>query len=400
MKITDVRTAISSFGFRNCIFVMVHTDEGITGIGEVVYKRKDMMVEAGIQELRRYLVGKDPTNIEDHFEKMYRDAFLVGGALQTAPMGAIEIAMWDILGKSLNAPIYKLLGGKCRDRIPVYCHCRCGPSPETFVENINGCVRRGYRAIKTTLPLFYGGNAEVSIDNSKGHHFGYSGTGGMIPPCHKETELLAPDVFKRIAEYFLAAREAVGPEVHLMVDCHGRLSPANARRLLRELESANLTFVEEPVPAENAAALREVVRESPIPIATGERWSTVYDAQRFLRENAVHIAQPDVVYCGGIAQTKKIAALCEAQYVPIAPHNPNGPIATMASLHVAAAVPNFLMLETIGSVEDLELADEFIEPGYQLADGQMLLPDRPGLGVTFNESACGRHPYQPFKGWR
>ena len=400
MKITNVKTKLAALGPRNCIFVAIETDEGITGIGETLYKRKAKMVEAGIHELARYLIGQDPTRIEDHFEKMYRDAFLVGGGLQTAPISAVEIALWDILGKQLQAPIYKLMGGPTRDRVPVYCHCLCGPDPETFVQNSLRCVQRGYRALKVTLPLFYGAGGQGYVDGKPvGSSSGYSGTWGKLNPSHKETELLAPDTLPRIRDFFVAAREALGPQIQLMVDCHGRLSPKAAIRLCELLADLKLLFVEEPVPPENEAALGFVAERSPIPIATGERWSTIYDARRFLSKH-VSVAQPDVVWCGGLSQAKKIAAFAEAEYIGIAPHNPNGPLATMASLHLAASIPNFLILETIGSDEIRQQESQVASPLPSLEDGCLPLPKGPGLGIDLDWDACNRFPYQPFDGWR
>jgi galactonate dehydratase len=401
MKITAIRTLLAALGAKNCIFVLVETDAGITGLGETVLKRKSKMVEAGIHELARYLVGKDPTCIEDHWEKMYRDSFWVGGAMHTTPISAVEIALWDILGQSLGAPIYKLMGGPTRERVPVYCHCAAGATPEEFAANAAACVQRGYRALKVTLPLFYGAQSSVNLSGQSARaSFGYSGTWGELDRCLKETELLPPDVFRRIRNFFVAARESVGPQVHLMVDCHGRFSPANARRLCDALADLDLLFIEEPVPPENVEALRQVREFSRTPIAAGERWSTVYDARRYLGPQAVAVAQPDVVNCGGLMQAKKIAALAEAEYIAIAPHNPNGPVATCAALHLAASIPNFLILETIGSDEERALQAEVVQPPLRLEDGCLLLPDGPGLGMRLNEEACQKYPYQPFEGWR
>lgn len=400
MKITEVTTKLVALGPRNCVFVRIETDDGIVGYGETLYKRKAKMVEAGIHELARYLIGRDPTHIEDHFEKMYRDAFLVGGGLQTAPISAVEIALWDILGKQLDAPIYKLLGGPTRDRVPVYCHCLSGPDPETFADNARNVVRRGYRAFKTTLPLFYGAQGKGYVEGQPaGSSSGYSGTWGEIDRSHKETELLDADVFRRWRDFFVAARDAVGPRIQMMVDCHGRLSPANAVRLCDALADVDLLFVEEPVPPENADALAHVITHSSIPIATGERWSTIYDARRFLGTKLA-VAQPDVVWCGGLAQARKIAALAEADYVSIAPHNPNGPLATVASLHLAASIPNFLILETVGSDEIRTMEQSVAHPLPELDDGCLYLPHGPGLGIELDWEACDRYPYQPFDGWR
>jgi galactonate dehydratase len=405
MKITGLRTVLAALGAKNCVFVLIETDEGIVGLGETVLKRRSKMIEQGIHALGRYLIGKDPTHIEDHWEKLYRDSFWVGGPMATTPLSAVEIALWDILGQSLGVPIYKLMGGPTRDRVPVYCHCAAGETPEEFAANAVACVQRGYRGLKVTLPLFYGGQRTVKVAGQGGEtaqraNFGYSGTWGEIDRSLKETELLPPATYRRIGEFFAAAREAVGPDIHLMVDCHGRLSAANAIRLCDALAPYDLLFIEEPVPPENVDALREVTNRSVVPIASGERWSTIYDARRFLGPRSVAIAQPDVVNCGGLMQAKKMAAIAEAEYVSLAPHNPNGPIATVANVHLAASIPNFLILETIGSDEDKALQAQIIDPPLRFEDGCLLLPTGPGLGARLNEEACKQYPYQTFEGWR
>ena len=401
MKITSLDVRSAAVGAKNCIFVIVKTDEGITGYAETIMKRKTRMMEAGIHELSRFLVGQDPTRIEDLWEQMYRDSFWVGGPAHATPLSAVEIALWDILGKSLGVPIYRLLGGPTRDRIPVYCHCATGPTPESFATAAAACVAAGHRAIKAGIPLMYGGDTGVRVNgHGTRHDFGYYGTRGAIPPSLKETELLPADFFTQIREFFIAAREAVGPKVHLMVDAHGRLSPANARRLCESLADVDLLFVEEPVPPESAESLREVVATSPVPIATGERWATIYDARRFLEAGAVAIAQPDVVNCGGLMQAKKIAALAEAHYVPIAPHNPNGPLATAASIHLAASIPNFLILETIGSADDRAEQAAVAKPVIEFEDGCLKLPTGPGLGIEPVFEEIDKRPYQAFEGWR
>lgn len=403
MKITDLKTIVVALGARNCIFVLIETDAGITGVGETVLKRKTKAIEAGIHELSRYLIGQDPTRIEDHWEKMYRDSFWVGGPMHTTPLSAVEIALWDILGKSLNVPIYKLLGGPTRDRVPVYCHCSAGATPEEFAANAKACVKRGYQAMKVTLPLFYGAQAQVMLSDFAKQGlpaFGYSGTWGEIDRSLKETELLPPNVFRRIRDFFVAAREAVGPEIHLMVDCHGRLSPSNALRLGEALSDLDLLFIEEPVPPENVEALAQVSSVSPVPIAAGERWATIYGARDFITRQAVAVAQPDIVNCGGLMQAKKMAAMPEAYYISLAPHNPNGPVATAAALHLASSIPNFLILETIGSDEDRALQSEIAHPAPRFKDGCLLLPEGSGLGIELDLDACARYPYRAYAGWR
>ena len=392
MQITGLNTTVVNLDFRNCVILRVETDQGITGVSETVMKRKTLAIEQSILRLGSYLLGKDPTDIEDHFEKMYRDSFWVGGPMHSTAISAVDCALWDILGKSCNRPVYKLLGGPTRKTVPVYCHCPGGDSPEEFAKNIKACQARGYKAVKTTLPVFYGGKSKPDV--------AYSGTGGSIDRSWKETEYLNPAVFRRIREFFVAGREAGGSELGIAVDCHGRLNLKGAIRLCEELEGLDLLFVEEPVPPENAEILAQVQQSTSIPIAAGERWATIYGVREFIEKHSVDILQCDLVNCGGITALKKIAAIAEAHAISIAPHNPNGPIATMMNLHLAAAIPNFFILETIGSEADARLAAEILKNPVRLENGALPLPAGPGFGIEINDSALKKYPYVPHDGWR
>lgn len=401
MKITSVRVYVVALGMRNGIFTEIETDAGITGISETVMKRRSRTIATYIDELSRYLIGKDPTRIEDHVEKMYRDSFWVGGPMHLTAISAVEIALWDIVGKELGVPVYRLFGGPTRDRIPMYAHCAGGGSPEQFARNVRARQQEGYTAIKTTLPLFYGNATQVPIAGGQTlTSGGYSGTLGTIDRSHKETEYLPASVFNEIAAYFAAAREAVGADVGLAIDCHGRLSPASAVRLAEALAPYDLMFIEEPIPPENFDALAWVNARSPVPVAAGERVVTVYEAVTLLAKQAVAILQPDVVNCGGLSQARKMAAVAEGYYVGIAPHNPNGPIATAASVHLCASIPNFFLLESIGSREDRALFAEVVDYPLEMVDGALPLPQRPGLGMNLNHAAIERFPYQAFEGYR
>ncbi|MCC6863030.1 MAG: mandelate racemase/muconate lactonizing enzyme family protein [Bryobacterales bacterium] len=392
MRITALTTQIVHLDFRNCVLVRIETDAGITGLSETVMKRKTHTIERSILQLQSYLAGKDPTEIEDHWEKMYRDSFWVGGPMHATAISAVDCALWDILGKSLGAPVHKLLGGPTRKAAPVYCHCPAGSTPEEFAHNARACMERGYRAAKTTLPLFYGMRG--------GGQAAYSGTRGAIDRVWKETEYLDPSVFRRIREFFIAAREAAGPDFGLAVDCHGRLNLKDALRLCRALEDLDLLFIEEPVPPENVEVLARVQQGSPVPIAAGERWATIHGVRPFLERQAVDILQCDLVNCGGITGMRKIAALAEAHYVGMAPHNPNGPVATLMNLQFAASIPNFYLLETIGSEADWKLWRELLHNRIDLKDGCLPVPAAPGYGIEWNSEAAARHPYVPHDGWR
>jgi len=392
MKVTDLRTTIVNLDFRNAVILFIETDAGITGVAETVMKRKTLTVEQSILQMRAYLIGADPTEIESHWEKMYRDSFWVGGPLHATAISAIDCALWDILGKSLGAPVNKLLGGPTRTSVPVYCHCPAGSTPEEFARGVRICVERGYRALKTTLPLFYGW--------SESGRASYSGTNGFVPRDWKETELLKPGTIARIRDFFVAAREAAGPDIGIGVDCHGRLNLKAAIRLCRALDDLDLMFIEEPVPPENVEVMEILHRESAIPIAAGERWATIHGVRPFLEKNSIDILQCDLVNCGGITGMKKIAALAEAHYVGLSPHNPNGPIATMMNLQFAASIPNFIILETIGSEADWSLSRALMRNEIRLEEGMLPVSCAPGYGILLNEEALSARPYQPRGGWR
>jgi galactonate dehydratase len=389
MKVTDIKAHVVRLNICNTVIVQVETDEGITGVAEALMKRKSQTIAQSILELKRYLVGKDPTEIETHWERMYRDSFWVGGPMHCTSISAVDCALWDILGKSTGLPVYKLVGGPTRRQVPVYCHCPAGATPEAFAQNIKACKARGHRAAKTTLPIFYGAKP---VSSSQPPGSAYSGTHGEVDARWKETELLDPSIFGRIREFLLAAREAGGPEFGIAVDCHGRLNPKQGIRLCRELEDLNLLFLEEPVPPEGVEELCLVQRETTIPIAAGERWATIYGVRPFLDRHAVDLLQCDIVNCGGITGMKKIAALAEAHYVGMAPHNPNGPVATLINLNYAAMIPNFSILETVGSEADDKIAGEFLKNPVRMENGHMPLPSGPGFGFELNEQALETRP--------
>jgi galactonate dehydratase len=373
MKIENVQTYLVEAGHRNWLFTKILTDEGITGISETTIKRKERTLKASVEELIRFLIGKDPTCIEDHVEKMYRDAFWVGGAMLVSAISAVEAAMWDILGKSVGLPIYKIMGGPTRERIRVYRWIGAGRDapPDAWIDAALEAKEQGFTAVKI------GALGMTSLYGSE-----------------KETEGLSPGAIKAIVKRLASIREAVGWEFDIAIDLGGRLNSANAIRLISNLEELDLMFVEEPLPPENVDALVRVANAVRTPLATGERLHTKYAYRELLEKNAVAILQPDVCNVGGILESKKVAAMAEAYYVPIAPHNPNGPVATAMTAHVAASIPNFLIMETVGSLEpERTRHEEIVLEPLEIKDGYLELPLRPGLGVELNEDAISHHPF-------
>lgn len=396
MRITRMRTDIVSMGRANAVYVRIDTDTGLTGTGETVLKRRDRSVAANLLEIGEYLVGKDPLPIEDHFEKLYRDTFWVGGPLHAAGRSAVDIALWDIKGQHYGAPIHQLLGGPTRREVLTYAHCASGATPDEFVANLKVLVERGYRGAKTGLPLFYGG-AQVPADIVRS---GYFGTPGVLDVSLKETEYVPTDVFDRMATWFAAARDALGWEFELMVDCHGRLNLSNAIRLADALAPFRLLFIEEPLPPESADEYARLSARSSTPIAAGERLVTIYDVRPYLEKGALGVLQCDVVNCGGFTGAKRIAAMAEAYFVPYAPHNPNGPIATIAATQLLASIPNALLLETVGSEADLAMFADIVDHPPRIERGVVHVEDRPGLGAALLDDAVERRPAGHFTATR
>jgi galactonate dehydratase len=380
VKVTAVRHWAVDFGFYNAIYVRIETDEGIVGESEVSMRRRTRSVAALVEELGEYLIGEDPSRIELHWERMYRDSFL-GGTLLLIGISAIDMALWDLAGRAAGLPVHRLLGGKFRNRIPIYCHAAAGPTPEAFAATVRDCMDRGFTAVKTTLPGFYSKWTSV-------HHE----IPARIPARQTETELLPAGVFRQIAEWFAAAREACGPTLRLLLDCHGRLSVANAIQLCEALEPYDLLFVEEPTPYERPDWLREVAERTTIPIAAGERWGAHHTAAAFLERHSVAIAQPDVGICGGITSARKIAAIAEAHAIGIAFHNPFGPLTSAATLNVAAVIPNLLISECMADPAQQALWPRYTEDPPRIEQGTWVVEDRPGLGPRLRIEELVKHP--------
>lgn len=360
-RIVEVKPFVLGTGpSRNVTIVRVRTDDGFEGIGEGTINYRARAIVGAVNDFAMYLIGKDPTQIERHWQALYRNSFFRGGPIQMTALSAIEQALWDILGKMLSRPVWALLGGAARDRIRVYTHVG-GPTPEAAGERARALVAEGYRALKF-------------------------GVGGAIEP------VLDLRAVRGTVANARAIREAVGPDVALMFDAHAKLTPPLAMRLATELTPFDLLFFEEPIPPENVDALAAIAQASPVPIATGERLYTRWGFREVVEKQAAAVLQPDLGHAGGVLETKKIAALAETYYASVAPHNPRGPGVTMASLHVAACTPNFLIQEMVH--DDVLRQDMLVEP-LDVVEGYVRLPTAPGLGLRFDESLAERYPYNP-----
>ena len=364
MKITGTATFLCATSWRDWLFVRVDTDSGIHGWGEATLEGKEKTVEAAIHELDRYLVGKDPFQIERHWRHMYETPFWRGGPVLGSAISGIDQALWDIKGKALGVPVYELLGGAAHDRIRYYANGWFfgAKTVEEFASAAVRAVEKGARALKWD-PF---GAAGLFIDT---------------PALLAAVDCVA------------AVREAVGPAIDLMIEVHGRLSPANAIRIAREMEPYRPFFYEEPVPPEHYSELALVARQTSIPIAAGERAFTTHEFREMFEKQAVAYCQPDPCHAGGITEMKKIAALADAYHVGFAPHNPNGPVATRVCQHLAAACPNFTVLEWIPEEEDWR--DELMGGPFDVSGGTMALPEGPGLGIELDLDVIRAHPYEP-----
>ena len=361
MRITAIRSLLAFGGRQTWVFVHVETDAGITGIGEASLEGKEKAVEAAVEDFARFLVGRDPTRIEQNWQIMYRHGFWRGGVVLLTAMSGIEQALWDILGKELGVPAYRLLGGACRDKVQLYTHCG-GRTPDDLAKNALALVGQGWRALKI----------------------------GSLGFEHYSSE---KQCVQAVAERMRILRDAVGPDILIGMDCHGRHTPGQAIMLLRALEPYDLFFLEEPVPPDNVEAFARVSRaEANVNLATGERLFTKWGYREMLEKQYVDIIQPDVCHDGGILETRKIAAMAETYHIRVAPHNPNGPVATAASLQLAACLPNFVILEYALSQP---WRDQVLMKPLEIVDGYAELPQTPGLGIELNYEAIARLPYKP-----
>jgi galactonate dehydratase len=325
------------------LFLKVHTDAGIVGLGEPLLEGRARTVATAIEELASYLVGKDARQVMHHWQAMYRHAFYRGGPILTSALSGIDQALWDIKGKALGVPVYELLGGPTRSKVRVYAHAR-------DAEGAAAAVAKGFTAIKTGA---YKERPFRIIDS--------------------------PAVVGRVAEKFAEMRAAVGETVDIAVDFHGAVPPQTAMLLIRALEPYQPFFIEEPVQCQNVEVLADIASKTHLPIATGERVFTKWGFRELLEKRAASILQPDMCHAGGISEVRLIAGMAEAWYAAIAPHNPMGPISLAAGLQIAAAVPNFLCQEQVS------LGEGYIRSPFVVEDGFVRVPQGPGLGVELDE---------------
>ncbi|MSU61352.1 MAG: galactonate dehydratase [Pedosphaera sp.] len=326
------------------LFLKIHTDAGIVGLGEPITEGRAKTCAAAVDEIAPYLIGKDPRNVVHHWQAIYRHAFYRGGPILTSALSGIEQALWDIKGKFLGVPVYELLGGPTRDRVRVYAHAG---TPALIKEK----KAQGFTAFKTG------------------------------PKNSTQSGIIASKQFiDAAAEAFAALREAGGKDVDIAIDFHGAMSPQSAKLLIKALEPFQPMFIEEPVQCQNVDAMAEIARGTHLPIATGERIFTKWGFREILEKGAASILQPDLCHAGGIMEARLIAGMAESYYASVAPHNPLGPISLAAGLQLAASVPNFLCQEQVN------LGEGYVKQPFKVENGYVRIPEGPGLGIELDEN--------------
>ena len=364
MKIEDIRAYKCFAGWRNWVFVEVETDTGLVGTGEATLEGRELSIEGNLEDLSRYLLGRNPLHINEHRLKLKRDPFWTNGFVAMTGLAAVEIALWDILGKSLKAPVWQLLGGKVRDRMRVYANGWYfgAQTTEDWVSRAGEVAELGYTALK----------------------FDPFGTAG--PTISREQLEVAVEIVEGL--------RTLSNRLELMIEGHGRFDTLSAMRVAQALSPFDCYWFEEPLHPGNETVQADFARRSPIPVALGERLHSVIDYVRLFQTQGVSVVQPDVLHAGGILETIQIASMAEAQSVVVAPHNPNGPVATAATLAVDAVIPNFLVQEMLAPW-DVSWRHQVVDHSPQVVDGYVEPNEGHGLGLALNHEVIEAHPFQP-----
>jgi len=375
MKITDIQVLCCHARMRNWIFVKVITDQpGLYGWGEATLEWHTRAVCGALEDLKPLLIGADPTRIEHLWQTMYRQHFWhSNGIVRATAVAGVDIALWDILGKVAGLPCHRLWGGPVRDYVRLYCHLG-GGHMESFYETAIAEAER------------FADLAEQAVAA------GFTAFKCMAVPPTMPIEGLAP--IKAAAACVQAMRERVGDSIDIMVDCHARPSPAMGLKFAQALEPYGLYFLEEPCWPEQPEALAHIAASVATPIATGERLTSLEQFQRMFAVRGCSVAQPDITHCGGLSVARRIAALAEASRIALAPHNPQGPVSTAASVQLGFAEPSYVICESVH--EDVPWRADVVEEGFQIdcATRTVRPGVGPGLGIELNEREIAKHPFE------
>ncbi|MDA4112598.1 MAG: mandelate racemase/muconate lactonizing enzyme family protein [Thaumarchaeota archaeon] len=362
MKIKDIQVHFVHALWRNFVIVRTETDDGIIGYGEGTMGDFEKTIEAAILDYRPHLIGRE-IEIPSIMNFLSRGFFWRGGPILMTAISAIEQSLWDILGKSMNKPVYALLGGKAVERIKVYA---------------NGFISG------SAPPNEYGAASAKQVEN------GFNAV--KIDPFGGAGPAITPGELDKAVARVKAIRDAVGPEVGILVEAEGRFDPSTAIKAARAIERFDPLWIEEPIPEEDLDAMAYVRSRSPVPVATGERVVTKQRYAELLSKRAADIIQADVCHVGGIRALCTIGSMAENNYIPVAPHNPNGPIATAASLNAMMAMPNSMILEFWLDVETVR--HDLITDYFEIEKGYLRPSGLPGLGIEVNEKALSKYPYK------
>jgi galactonate dehydratase len=365
VKIANATTTVVGTPWRELVFLELTTDNGLVGVSEVRMVNKTGTLVACLEELApRYVIDSDPFDVERLTWNIQRAEYGRSGEIAQSALASFDVACWDIIGQSLNVPVWKLIGGRFRDRVPAYANgwYQAERDPRAVASLAETVVDRGYRALK--LDPFGAASAELPTSNRR-----------------------------RAVEIVAAVRDAVGPDVQILIEMHGRFTPATAVAVAALLEPYHPEWIEEPVPPENPRALARVRAATRLPIATGERAHTTEDIRPLIEGGLVDVVQVDLTHFGGFLAMKRLAGWADTYSLLMAPHNVCGPVGTMANVHFAAATPNYKVLEHFNDFADpwvRDLVDHapYVDP----VDGCFGVPDRPGLGVRLNHDVCAKHP--------
>ncbi len=369
MRITAIKCFPLSIGHRNQFVIKVETDEGIYGLGEGGVLGREMAMQGTLDHYRRFLMGMDPRRIEHIWQVLYRSQYFEGGKIFGTVISAIDIALWDILGKHLGVPVYQLLGGACRNYVPCFAtptERLIGPS---CVQSAIEFAQRGWRYLRFMVGMPDQGSAGDEAD------------------IYEPMESL-----EHAAHWIREIRKAVGPEIGLSIDFHHRLSVAEAALFCSKIADVNLMFLEEPIRSQNPKAYQQLRSMTPMPLAIGEEFSSKWEFLPFIEDGILNFARVDVCNVGGLSEAKKVAGWCEAHYIDMMPHNPLGPVCTAACVHFGAAINNFAQLEYRHEIEG-EIPEDLFPKFPRLVGTSFPLPVEPGLGVTFDEEAAENYKF-------
>lgn len=375
MKITAVETFVCNARMRNWVFVRIQTDQpGLYGWGEATLEWHTRAVVGAVEDMADLLIGEDPLRIEHLWQMMFRQHFWHGsGIVRSTAISGIDLALWDIAGKHYGVPCHRLWGGPVRDDIRLYCHLGGGNMEDFYETPVDNAAR-------------FAELAQQAVEN------GYSAFKSMAVPPTRVLE--GGKAVVAAAQAVEAMREAVGPDIDIMVDCHARQSPTMGAQFAHALDPYGLYFLEEPCWPENLAGLADIRASVKTPIATGERLTHIGQFDALFSAGGCDVVQPDITHCGGLSVARKIAALAEVHRIALAPHNPQGPISTAASLEFGFSQPDYVICETVSKDvpwrDDIATQPHVIDPKTRMA----LPGEKPGLGIELNLEEIAKHPFQ------